>query len=185
MNKRDITKKAVITPKTYKDVDTLVEKLKEEITARTFNYEKAIKDSRPILNAERTLQRYSKVSSITSKRIASLVMKQLSLATAFDYAKTMLMQDIDADGIELDENAILSIGRKTFKYEITKIVLNHYKIPQKEKDLILNLTREKEYKTPQILRSIPLDSINNKEQATSTDEMKLMLSKLLERNINK
>ncbi len=128
------------------ETEHLLQQLRKSINAKNEEFKKALEGSRPSLDSERATRAFSIVSTKTSKKLAKIILKYVSLNTSIGYARLMVEQDVLGDGVDFDDQIALVIGRKIAKIEATKVILEHFKVPQEEATIIVQMMTEREFR---------------------------------------
>jgi hypothetical protein len=131
-------------------------------------FKEAHKMNRPRLDKEVALKGYSAASTKTGKKLARLALRVMSLQTAFDYARSMINQDIAVEGVEWDTNIAFREANKIQRIQTLRILLDHFKVPIKEANEIINQAISKEFGLGKVSNAPPLPVPNRGSVTTVT-----------------
>jgi hypothetical protein len=127
------------------ETERLAKSVRRELREQEKQYKKALNLNRPKLNKSKELADYDVHARNMGKKIAKLALRYMAVQTAFNYAETMISQDVGADGVNFDTTDGLNLSRKLLRCEIMKLLLHHFDVPAKEQQLILSLITNKEF----------------------------------------
>ena len=108
-------------------------------------YKRSLRENRPKLNKDKELVVYDERARKTSRRMARLFLRYMSLSTALTYTENMISKDIAADGVEPDVFDIMNIGRKMVKCQMVGLLAEHFGMNKFDKAQLVELTRLKEF----------------------------------------
>ena len=77
--------------------------------------------------------------------LARLTLKLMAVQTAHDYAKSMLSNDIEADGVNIDVAEAMRYATKLVKCEIIEMLMRHFDIDAKSRRAIIQHVQTGEF----------------------------------------
>jgi len=130
------------------DIERKALRLKRQLKQQNKVFRQAQKLNRPRLNKTKSLQEFGEYADDTAKKLSELTLRVMSLQTAFNYAESMISQDVDAAGVEWSVDAAFKIADKIQVIETTRIMLKHFGIAKAISNLIMNQTILKQFGIP-------------------------------------